>query len=204
MREEKCISKVRRRKYISYRGDVGIAAPNGLNRNFSASAPNQKWVTDVTEFKINDTKQYLSPIIDLYSGEIISYEVKSAPVIGLVTDMLDKALAKIETERPLIHSDQGWHYRHKSYQKRLSQRGLEQSMSRKGNCLDNAVAENFFGHFKEEFLKEAKFENIPHFKKELELYMHWFNNERIQLKRKGLSPVEYRTQSFATLTPAPD
>lgn len=103
-----------------------------------------------------------------------------------------------------MHSDQGWHYRHRSYQNALKDHGIIQSMSRKGNCLDNAIAENFFGHFKEEFLRQRTFTSIAEFKKELDLYIHWFNHERIQLKLKGLSPVEYRTQSLASLEMTPD
>ncbi len=152
MRQENRTCQVQRRKSRSYQGQVGLAAQNILDRDFFASTPNSKWVTDVTEFRISGCKQYLSPVIDLFNGEVISYQVGSAPALGLVTAMLDKALATLdEKAKPLIHSDQGWHYRHMAYRKRLESRGLQQSMSRKGNCLDNAVVENFFGHFKEEF-----------------------------------------------------
>ena len=112
MREESRICQVRRRKYRSYRGQVGLAAPNVLERDFTTDAPNKKWVTDVTEFKMLGTKQYLSPLIDLFNGEVISYELRPSPVLSLVTTMLDKALARIdEAAKPMIHSDQGWHTR---------------------------------------------------------------------------------------------
>lgn len=200
MREESRFCQVRRKKYRSFKGEVGVAAPNVLNRDFEASAPNLKWVTDVTEFKVLGQKQYLSPIIDLFNGEVVSYELRSSPVLSLVTTMLDKALAQLgEGQRPVLHSDQGWQYRHRGYQQMLAAGGLQQSMSRKGNCLDNAVAENFFGHFKEEFLRQRTFQSHSQFKSELDAYILWFNNDRIRLKLKGLSPVDYRTQSLARL-----
>ena len=200
MREDSRFCQVRRKKYRSFRGEVGLAAPNVLARDFAASAPNLKWVTDVTEFKVLGQKQYFSPLIDLFNGEVVSYELKTAPVLNLVTEMLDKAFLKLEPgQKPILHSDQGWHYRHPGYQQALNARGLQQSMSRKGNCLDNAVAENFFGHFKEEFLRQRSFTSMTEFKTELDAYIHWFNHDRIKLKLKGLSPVDYRTQSLARL-----
>ena len=205
MRQEGRSCRVRRKKYRAYKGEVGLAAPNVLERDFEASRPGQKWATDVTEFFVLGQKQYLSPTIDLFNREVIAYELAPSPVMGLVTAMLDKALTRLEPGSKLVmHSDQGWHYRHRSYQNTLQAHGITQSMSRKGNCLDNAVAENFFGHFKEEFLRQRTFTSLPEFKKELDLYIHWFNQERIQLKLKGLSPVEYRTQSLATLEMTPD
>ena len=202
MHQENRICQVRRRKYRSYKGQVGLAAENLLDRDFFAPTPNSKWVTDVTEFAVLGQKQYLSPVIDLFNGEVISYQLGCAPALGLVTTMLDKALATLdEKTKPMIHSDQGWHYRHMTYRKALASAGLQQSMSRKGNCLDNAVAENFFGHFKEEFLRQSTFTSINQFRSELDTYIHWFNNDRIRLKLKGLSPVDYRVQSLANIAP---
>jgi transposase InsO family protein len=165
-----------------------LTAANVLKPDFRSSGPNQKWATDVTEFKLLGQKQYLSPVIDLFNGEVISYELAPSPVLALV----------------IIHSDQGWHYHHLSYQKALAKRGLVQSMSRKGNCLDSAVAENFFGYFKEESLWQQTLTNISQFKTELDVYLNWSNNDRIKLKLKGLSPVQYRTQSLDRLSLAPD
>jgi putative transposase len=205
MRQEGIVCFVRRKKYVSYKGAVGLAAANVLERNFQAGGPNQKWATDVTEFKVLGQKQYLSPVIDLFNGELIAYEIAPSPVLGMVTKMLDKVILKLDPDqKPIVHSDQGWHYRHHSYQRALKKRGLVQSMSRKGNCLDNAVAENFFGHFKEESLRQKTFASIDQFKDELEVYIDWFNNDRVKLKLKGLSPVQYRTQSLANLSLAPD
>jgi len=204
MREESRFCQVRRKKYRSYRGEVGKTAPNVLQREFKAEAPNQKWVTDVTEFKIAGLKQYLSPVIDLFNSEVVAYSLMPTPALPLVNEMLGKAIATLpQAAKPIIHSDQGWQYQHRSYRATLQAHGLQQSMSRKGNCLDNAMAENFFGHFKEEFLRRRKFDSLTHFKEELARYIAWYNNERIQLKLKGLSPVEYRTQSLANLESTP-
>ena len=201
MKQENRVCQIRRRKYVSYRGPVGLAAANVLDRDFRTSEPNQKWATDVTEFKVLGQKQYFSPVIDLFNGEVITYTIKSSPDLGLVSGMLSQAIKTLPGgQKPILHSDQGWHYRHLSYQEGLRKAGLQQSMSRKGNCLDNAVAENFFGHFKEEFLRQQKFTSIDQFRTELDSYIQWFNNDRIRLKLKGLSPVEYRTQSLARIS----
>lgn len=190
----KCM--VRIKKYRSYRGEVGKVYPNLIERNFKAAAPNQKWTTDITEFALFGTKLYLSPILDMYNGEIISYNISTHPVLGQVMDMLDKAFEKIPNNTNLIfHSDQGWQYQHKQYQKRLKEKGIQQSMSRKGNCLDNAVMENFFGLLKSELLYLRDFETVEQFKIELIKYIDYYNNKRIKSKLKGLSPVQYRIQS---------
>ena len=144
MKELGLVCRVRMKKYRSYKGEVGKIAPNLLEQNFEAKKPNQKWVTDVTEFSLFGQKLYLSPILDLCSRDIVSYSISDRPVLSMVTEMLDKALKKIPDSTNLIlHSDQGWQYQHKQYQRMLSAKGIRQSMSRKGNCLDNAVIENF-------------------------------------------------------------
>lgn len=190
----KCM--VRIKKYRSYKGEIGKIAPNILQRNFSATAPNQKWTTDITEFALFGSKIYLSPILDMFNGEIISYNISERPVLGQVMSMLDQAFSKIPNNTNLIfHSDQGWQYQHKQYQKRLIDKGIRQSMSRKGNCLDNSVMENFFGLLKSELLYLREFNSMDEFKIELEKYIDYYNNERIKSKLKGLSPVQYRIQS---------
>jgi putative transposase len=195
LREENLKCLVRRKKYRSYKGEIGETAPNLLNRQFKAAEPNQKWVTDVTEFRIGDKKHYLSPLIDLFNGEVLSYTVSTTPNLALVNEMLKQALTKLPAGvRPLIHSDQGWQYQHLSYRAMITEAGLTQSMSRKGNCLDNAVAENFFGHFKEELLRLKPYESYDKFEPDLHEYIRWYNQERIQLKLNGLSPVNFRTQ----------
>ena len=190
----KCMVRVK--KYRSYKGETGKIAPNLIQRIFKADAPNQKWTTDVTEFSLFGTKLYLSPILDMYNSEIISYNISERPILGQVMDMLDKAFAKISNDTNLIfHSDQGWQYQHKHYQKRLRDKGIIQSMSRKGNCLDNSIMENFFGLLKSELLYLRKFSSVEEFKVELEKYIDYYNNKRIKSKLKGLSPVRYRIQS---------
>lgn len=190
----KCM--VRLKKYKSYRGEQGRIAPNILNRKFTAEKPLEKLVTDVTEFKLHDKKLYLSTLQDLYNGEIISYEISERPNFYLVSNMLNKALENIHpTQGMLIHSDQGWHYQQKRYQRMLGEKGIIQSMSRKGNCLDNAVMENFFGHLKSELLYIQKFTSMEHFIIELHKYIHWYNYERIKRKLNGLSPVSYRLKA---------
>ena len=187
----KCL--VRMKKYKSYKGTVGKIAPNILDRNFTAEAPNEKWVTDITEFKLFGEKLYLSPVLDLFNGEIITYTIGSRPTFSLVSDMLEKALKRLpEDHQLLMHSDQGWHYQMKQYRHALESRGIVQSMSRKGNCYDNSVMENFFGIMKSEFLYLKEFKDIEHFKKELKKYIHYYNTKRIKAKFK-MSPVEYRT-----------
>ena len=190
----KCM--VRIKKYRSYKGEIGKVAPDLIQRDFTATAPNQKWTTDITEFSIFGKKLYLSPILDMYNSEIISYSISDRPVLSQIMDMLDKAFERVSDETNLIfHSDQGWQYQHKNYQERLQQKGIRQSMSRKGNCLDNAIMENFFGLLKSELLYLKEFESIEEFKRELENYIDYYNNKRIKGKLKGMSPIRYRTHS---------
>ena len=188
--------EVRKRKYRSYKGEVGNIAENVINRNFHADKPNQKWVTDVTEFSIQDKKIYLSPILDLYNSEIISYNLSTSPTFHQTMDMLDIAFEKVhETSGLILHSDQGWQYQMKRYQARLKENGIIQSMSRKGNCLDNSVMENFFGILKTEMFYKHNFTSVEHLLNEIKDYIEYYNNKRIKCKLKGLSPVQYRIQS---------
>ncbi|WP_249124304.1 IS3 family transposase [Saccharopolyspora erythraea] len=188
----------RRRRYNSFKGEVGKTAPNLLARDFTASAPNQKWVTDVTEFAIGEQKVYLSPIMDLFDRQIIAYQVGSSPTLTLTNTALKDALASLEAgQAPLVHTDQGFHYQHASWRKLLAGVGATQSMSRKGNCLDNAVIESFFGHLKEELFHHATFLNAAAFITALHEYIAWYNTDRISTRLEGLSPVQYRTQALA-------
>ena len=190
----KCMIRIK--KYRSYKGTVGKIAPDLIQRNFTACAPNQKWTTDITEVSLLGTKLYLSPILDMYNGEIISYSISERPVLGQVMRMLDKAFEQIPNDTNLIlHSDQGWQYQQKKYQQRLKDKGIRQSMSRKGNCLDNALMENFFGLLKTELFYHEKFTSLEAFKIELKNYIEYYNHKRIKSKLKGLSPVQYRIQS---------
>jgi transposase InsO family protein len=193
MRELGLFCLVRMKKYKSYKGTIGKISPNRLERNFKAEKPNQKWVTDVTEFALLGQKLYLSPILDLYNGEIVAYNISEHPNFAQTMDMLNKAFSKRPNLKGLIfHSDQGWQYQMKKYQCRLKGKGILQSMSRKGNCLDNAVIENFFGHLKSELLYLKEFSSIEQFKFELIDYLDYYNNRRIKSKLGGRSPVQYR------------
>jgi putative transposase len=196
MKQEYLTCRVRMKKYHSYKGEVGLVAPNLLNRDFQAAKPNEKWTTDITEFSLFGRKLYLSPILDMFNGEIVSYEIAEQPLLKQVTRMLENAFSKIPDNIQLVfHSDQGWQYQHRVYQKMLKEKGIRQSMSRKGNCLDNSVMENFFGLLKSELLYLQDFSSFEDFKKQLVEYIHYYNNHRIKSKLKGMSPVEFRTHS---------
>lgn len=189
-------SVVRTKKYRAYKGLVGTVAPNLLERNFVAQRPNQKWVTDVTEFKVAQKKLYLSPVMDLYNGEIVAYQMDTRPSFAMVDGMLDSAFKRLQEEPKLvIHSDQGWQYQQPHYRHKLQDRGVKQSMSRKGNCLDNAAMESFFGTLKSEFFHLQRFECIEQLKRGVDEYIRYYNHDRIKLKLGGLSPVAYRAQS---------
>ena len=197
MKELKLECKVRMKKYHSYKGEVGKIAPNLLERDFSTTAPNQKWVTDVTEFALFGQKIYLSPILDLHSSDLVSYVISDRPVLSMTMEMVKKAIPVLpENTSPILHSDQGWQYQHKHYQKLLIDNGIRQSMSRKGNCLDNAVMENFFGLLKSELLYLQEFDSLEHFKAELVAYLDYYNNRRIKAKLKGLPPVLHRKRAL--------
>ena len=197
MQSMKLKSRIRVAKYRSYKGLVGKVADNILQRQFKANQPNQKWVTDVTEFNVRGEKLYLSPIMDLFNGEIITFQTQRRPMFGLVKEMLKDAMKKLKTtKKPIIHSDQGWQYQMRHYQQEIKQHGLTQSMSRKGNCLDNAAMESFFGILKSECFYGEQFNSVDELEQTVKEYIHYYNHERIKVKLKGLSPVQYRTQSL--------
>ena len=197
MGQLKLKSVVRIKKYKSYRGNVGKVAPNLLSRVFEAARPNEKWVTDVTEFNITGQKVYLSPVMDLYNREIVAFQVNKRPHAQLVPNMLKEAILNLrQDEKPTVHSDQGWQYQMAHYQLLLAQHGMTQSMSRKGNCLDNAAMESFFGVLKSEFYYTEKFDDPDIFIEKLKDYIWYYNHKRIKTKLKGLSPVQYRNQSL--------
>lgn len=191
-------SSVRLKKYRSYRGEHGKIANNILKRKFKAERPFQKWSTDVTEFRVKDKKLYLSPIIDLFNQEIISYNISERPSFQGIMKMLGDAIKKRETDTPelILHSDQGWQYQMVQYQKALQRNGILQSMSRKGNCLDNAVIENFFGILKAELYYQNKYESTEKLKQDIEEYIEYYNRDRIKLNLNGMSPMEYRAHYY--------
>ena len=183
-------------KYHSYKGTVGKVADNLLKREFYAQKPFEKITTDVTQFNVCDEKIYLSPVLDLFNNEVISYSISTSPNLEQVREMLNGLFEKLPVDAtPIFHSDQGWQYQHAEYQRLLAEHNNTQSMSRKGNCMDNGAMENFFGRLKVEMFYGEKFESVNAFIDELKKYIHYYNNERISLKLKGMSPVQYRTHS---------
>ena len=200
-------------KFHTYKGDNGIIKENLLLhskidsktnkevhlRDFNAIKPNSKWTTDVSEFKIPTGKLYLSPILDMYDGSIISFDISRSPNFNQIIRMLDNAFTKYETLEGLtFHSDRGWQYQMKYYQQRLTDKGIKQSFSRKGNCMDNSLMENFFGIMKNEMFygQEYKYKTLDILKESMIEYIDYYNNMRINLKRKGLTPIEFRNQSL--------
>ena len=200
-------------KYHSYKGDNGEIKTNlllsketvnnkeKLVRHFGANKPNQIWTTDVSEFKYPGGKLYLSPIFDMYDQSIISYDISTSPDFIQIKRMIDAAFNKYPNLEGLIfHSDQGWQYQHKTYQKLLEEKGIKQSFSRKGNCMDNSPMENFFGIMKNEMYYGYTYSSKEELLRAMKEYIEYYNNERINIKRKGLSPLAYRLKSFNRLS----
>ena len=193
MREEGLVAKQRRRShYSSYKGTVGKVATNHLKRDFDASQPFQKLVTDITQFKVGTSWVYLSPLIDLFNGEVVSWSIGTRPDMRLVCSMLIDVYELLCRHRPIVHSDQGLQYQKHQWLTLLLDAGCRPSMSRKGNCLDNAVAESFFGKVKTEFGDGSDYRDVRTFIARLDEYIRWYNEVRIKEVLTGLSPVEYR------------
>ena len=186
------------KKLTTYRGTIDHIAPNHLERHFTATKPNQKWVTDVTEFKAKGgSKVYLSPILDLFNNEIVSYTLSYSPNWAQMEKMLKLAVKRLnKTSGGILHSDQGWQYQMAAYRQILAEHGIIQSMSRKGNCLDNAAIESFFGRLKTECFYGQEFNTREEIVNAVRGYLDYYNYRRIQLKLKGLSPIQYRRQSL--------
>ncbi len=198
MKEQGLKCLIRKKRYRSYKGTIGKIAPNILSRDFKAVKPCHKLVTDVSQITIGGEKSFLSPVLDLFNGEVLGYDISDRADLTQINNMLNEVFA-ITDKLPdgwgtLLHSDQGWQYQHKSYQEALEKHGIIQSMSRKGNCLDNSVMENFFGLMKSELLYANDYKSMDNFKKDLKEYIDWYNNKRIKMKLKGMSPVQYRAQ----------
>ena len=194
-------AKIRqKRKYSSHKGDVGKKAENLIQRQFEASRPMEKCYTDVTEFAIPASAQklYLSPVLDGFNSEIIAYNLSCSPNLEQVKTMLEQAFTEKNYENTILHSDQGWQYQHDSYHRFLESKGIQPSMSRKGNSPDNGMMESFFGILKAEMFYgyEKLFESLNQLEQAIVDYIDYYNNKRIKVKLKGLSPVQYRTKSF--------
>ena len=201
MHKEGLLGKRPKEKYHSYKGEVGKIADNVINRDFKTTSPVQKWTTDVSQFNFSWGKCYLSPILDMASNEIISYDLALSPNMEQIKRMLDSAFQKFPNLTGLIfHSDQGWQYQHAYYRNRLSEHGIIQSMSRKGNCYDNCIMETFFGRMKNEMYYgyENDFKSFEEFATAVEEYIDYYNNKRIQAKTKWMPPVQYRIASMCS------
>lgn len=183
------------RKYNSYKGEVTPAAPNLLERDFSADQPNIKWLTDITEFHIPAGKIYLSPVIDCFDGLAVSWTIGTSPDANLANDMLDLAAGTLGNgERPIVHSDRGGHYRWRGWIERMEKYGLTRSMSKKGCSPDNSACEGFFGRLKNEMFYGKSWQGVgaEEFIDILDGYIHWYNETRIKMSLGAMSPVEYR------------
>ena len=189
-----------KRKYSSHKGDVGKKADNLIQRQFEGSKPMEKCYTDVTEFAIpaSTQKLYLSPVLDGFNSEIIAYHLSTSPNLEQVKSMLKQAFTEKHYENTILHSDQGWQYQHDSYHRFLESKGIQASMSRKGNSPDNGMMESFFGILKSEMFYgyEKSFQSLKQLEQAIVDYIDYYNNKRIKVKLKGLSPVQYRTKSF--------
>lgn len=195
------VARIRRkRKYSSYRGEIGKKAENLIQRQFEAAKPMEKCYTDVTEFAIpaSARKLYLSPVLDGFNSEIIAFNLSCSPNLEQVQTMLEQAFTEEHYENTILHSDQGWQYQHDSYHRFLESKGIQASMSRKGNSPDNGMMESFFGILKSEMFYgyEKSFQSLKQLEQAIVDYINYYNNKRIKVKLKGLSPVQYRTKSF--------
>ena len=188
-----------KRKYSFYQGEIGKKADNLIQRQFEASKPMEKCYTDVTEFAIPASRQklYLSPVLDGYNSEIIAYHLSCSPNLEQVKIMLEQAFTEKHYENTILHSDQGWQCQHDSYHRFLESKGIQPSMSRKGNSPDNGMMESFFGILKSEMFYgyEKHFRSLEDLEQAIVDYIDYYNNKRIKVKLKGLSPVQYRTKS---------
>lgn len=189
-------SKQRVKKYKSYKGTVGVIAKNELNRDFKTTHPLEKVVTDVTEFKVCGKKIYLSPLLDLHTKEVLSYSISKSPTVEFVMEMMRNGLNREDYNNLIVHTDQGFQYQNIKFRTFLEEKNITQSMSRKGNCYDNACAENFFSLLKAEFFHVKKFNNVTSFIEELKEYLNYYNNKRIVTKLK-MTPIEYRDHCLA-------
>ncbi|HEV9868003.1 TPA: IS3 family transposase [Streptococcus pneumoniae] len=189
-----------KRKYSSHKGDVGKKAENLIQGQFEGSKTMEKCYTDVTEFAIpaSTQKLYLSPVLDGFNSEIIAYNLSTSPNLEQVQTMLEQAFKEKHYENTILHSDQGWQYRHDSYHRFLESKGIQASMSRKGNSPDNGMMESFFGILKSEMFYgyEKSFQSFKQLEQAIIDYIDYYNNKRIKVKLKGLIPVQYRTKSF--------
>lgn len=196
MKEEHLEVRITKRKrYSSYMGEISPAVANEINRDFHSSKPNEKWLTDITEFNIGEKKVYLSPIIDCFDGLPVTWTIGTSPNAELVNTMLDNAIAQLDDgERPIVHSDRGCHYRWPGWIERMNKAKLIRSMSKKGCSPDNSACEGFFGRMKNEMFYGIKWDDteVSEFIDIVNEYMEWYREKRIKVSLGGMSPMEYR------------
>lgn len=199
MKDNGLFAKPKKRSYHSYRGIVGDIAPNILDRNFKTTKPYEKAGTDISVFVTQYGKLYLSPIVDFHTREILAYDISEKPDMKQIWRMLDnlKKKHKGKIKGMILHSDQGYQYQLKAYHKKLKDMDIIQSMSRKGNCLDNSPTENFFGRLKTEMFyeKEYFYNSLDELKQSIEEYINYYNNNRIVSKLK-ISPIQFRNNHY--------
>jgi len=195
--EQLVVSRSRRRRYSSYCGEIGSAPDNLIARDFKAALPNQKWLTDITEFQLPAGKVWLSPVLDCFDGKVVSWSLSMHPNAELANTMLEKAIDTLKTsDRPIIHSDRGGHYRWPGWLVRVNAAGLIRSMSRKGCSPDNAACEGFFGRLKNEMYYGRDWSGVTlnNFMQHVDTYIRWYNERRIKLSLGAISPERYRQQ----------
>ena len=196
MQEENLVVfRAKKVKYSSYLGEISPEVENVIDRNFHADHPNEKWLTDITEFALPEGKLYLSPIIDCFDGLVVNWTVGRSPNAALVNTMLDQAIATLpKGQHPIIHTDRGCHYRWPGWIDRMEHAGLTRSMSKKGCSPDNSACEGFFGRLKNEMFYGRSWigVSLDAFTQELNSYIYWYNHKRIKLSLGGVSPLEYR------------
>lgn len=197
MRENNLIKRKKKKAYKSYIGDVGKKADNKLDQIFITEKPYEKLGTDITQFTTTHGKLYLSPVIDFHTREVLSYDLSRTPNFNQIKRMLKQLLDNhgSNLKKCILHSDQGWQYQMKWYNLKLEELEIVQSMSRKGNCLDNSPTENFFGRLKVEMYYNREFSSLDHLENEIHKYIRYYNEERIVTKLKT-SPLKFRARFF--------
>lgn len=195
MKELGLQARIRKKRKYFGRKEPAVMSDNQLNRDFTASHPNEKWVTDITYLSFNGHRLYLSVIYDLFNNEVISHRISKRNDLRLVMETVKAAVKKRDAKGILLHSDQGFQYTSRQYHKLLQRYNIIPSMSRKGNCLDNACIESFFGHLKSECLYLRSLHTDEEVRQAVNEYIHFYNHQRFQIRLNHLSPVDYRAKT---------
>jgi len=199
MKSVNLTSVIRKKKKKYVYSTPQVTAENVLNREFTSNRPNEKWLTDVTEFKLTTGKKaYLSAILDLSDKSIISYVVGTSNNNKLVFDTLDQAIIANPDAKPIFHSDRGFQYTNKVFKHKLDKMEATQSMSRVSRCIDNGPMEGFWGTLKSEIYYLKKFNTYEELRQAIDEYIEFYNTKRLQKKLKGMTPTEYRDHTIST------